>query len=98
MEIREKELFSTEEVTDLSTMFENKLNKQLERKCKYEAMIKLLEVKLKNAIEKNELEENSDVDIKDITAQITNNKILLQIVNDSIYKIKKIREERLAEE
>ncbi|AGK98780.1 hypothetical protein [Clostridium pasteurianum] len=98
MKIGTKELFSTVELKNILTKFQNKINKQLEKKSKYEEEIKTLQNKLEKAIEKNILEGNNEVEITRITARITNTKILLNIVDDSINNIKKVRAERLAEE
>lgn len=98
MKIGTKELFSTEELKNVLTKFENKINKQLEKKSKYEEEIKTLQSKLEKAVEKDILEGNNEVEITRITACIANTKTLLNIVDDSINNIKKIREERLTEE
>lgn len=98
MKIGKNELFSTEELTNMLTKFEDKINKQLGKKYKYEAEIRLLEVKLEKAIEKDMPEGNNKVEIIYIKTRIANTKTLLNIVDDSIDKIKKIRAERLAEE
>lgn len=98
MEIRKEELFIAEELTNMLIKFEDKINKQLDKKYKYEVEIKLLEIKLKKAIEKDTPEGINESEITHIKGRIANTKTLLNIVDDSIDKIKKIRAERLAEE
>lgn len=98
MKIGKEQLFIAEELTDMLIKFEDKINKQLEKKYKYEVEIKLLEIKLEKAIEKDKSEKIDEGEITHIRARIANTNTLLNIVDDSIDKIKKIRAERLAEE